>query len=452
MAIKRFSKSFKQRDDILGQVTPNPFKQDNTDAPFGDWKPAAWLPVQFEKTEAMQGTDAFVISKGKVVALDSQGRVVPAGMRLKLKSGAGALVYTAVDAAYGVIDLVTGVEVAGPVSYTSVQAANGILERGLVSRGDVIATGGSAIPASTQNHADIVIDLFIQGPVGIAAYDMYVWSGLPEDGDQKFLNYSKQHAVQFVTERQLQLPVLSAGATAANAFVVATLNTAGSATAAVGDVVAPREYWSAAQVSQLTRYSLMGVTASSPVVALGLDPAGSAAHFRVAADTDRTPFECATAGVLVRKRLSPADISQAGDWYLDADAGVLFLSSATWAAGVTAVATWNFSYNYYLVSPAVAHKHVHFDGPVRPGMRVTYDAQSNFVGATSSTAEADIVGRALQVFVHPTGLLQHVKTGFTGSTSATSQMPGSATKGFPDNITLSDEIVADQMVTVNVRL
>jgi hypothetical protein len=196
----------------------------------------------------------------------------------------------------------------------------------------------------------------------------------------------------------------------------------------------------------------MGVTASSPVVALGLDPAGSAAHFRVAADTDRTPFECATAGVLVRKRLSPADITQAGDWYLDADTGVLFLSSATWAAGVTAVATWNFSYNYYLVSPAAAHKHVHFDGPVRPGMRVTYDAQSNFVGATSSTAEGDIVGRALQVFVHPVGLLQHVKTGFTGSTSATSQMPGSATKGFPDNITLSDEIVADQMVTVNVRL
>lgn len=451
MTVKRFSTNFRERSDVIDQITPKNVVQRDISAPAGNWKPATWLPVQFTKTNTSVGTNGFVISSGKVVALDSQSKIVPAGQRLLLKVGAGALVYTSVDAEWGVVDLVTGSAVTGATSYTSIEVANALLERGLVLEQDALDAGAN-VPATLQAHADEVIDLFISAPVGIAAYDMYVYSGLAEDGDQVYTNLSYQHAVQFLTEAQMQMPHLSAGAQAADAFIVATLDTAGTETAASGEQVAPGEFWDATNVAALTRYAALGVTAASPVVALGLDPAGSGDQFRVARETDRTPLVVDTAGVLTRKRTSPSSISLEGDYYLDADLGVLFVHSDTWATGVAATATWTFGYSYYDTVAASEHRHIHFDGPARPGVRVTFDSQSNFVMDDGTADEQDVLGRVLRVDVQPNGLLGSVKTGFTGSATATFQMPGSATKGFTDLITMSGEVVADQVVILNVRI
>lgn len=446
MAVERFQANFRTRNDIPGDnITPQTDVQKDIRAPAGEWKPAPWLPVQFIRNDHTAGDDAFVISKGKVVAMDTQSNLVPAGLRLSMVGAGGGLTYTALDVEWMVEDLVTGEPVAAPVTYTSIQVAQGIMERGLVT----VQDSGATLPVGTQGEADDVIEVFISPPVGYAEYDFYVWHLLSDGVTQKFTNYMKQHLVQFWTEGQLKMPHLVATEVDDDDFAVATLNTAGSATAAAGEFVDAGEYWNATNLAQLTRYSLMGVTASSPVVALGL---GGAAKVVVAEITDRTPFTVDTAGVLVRKRPSPDLVTKEGDYFLDAEAGVLILHSDTWATGVAATATWTFTYSHYDEAPATAHKQLHFDGPALPGRRVTFDAQSNFVMETvGTTAEQDIVGTVLRVEKWPRGYLEYVKTGFPGATSATAQMPGSATKGFPDQITLSGETVADQLVIINFR-
>lgn len=455
MALNRNATNFRRRDEALGYVTPKVILNENVVQPVGPsksgWLPAPWLPIQFSKSTDVGGTDYFVISSGKVVALTTEGHLVPAGILTLLQAGASALSYTATDVAQGVIDLTTGLAVTAAVTYSTVQVAQALLERGLITSQDYIAAGGTN-PPTTNTHGNFAIQTFISPPVGFAPYDFYKWSGKAEDADMFFTNYSKQSNVGFMTEAVLELPHLVA-ASGTDSFAVDTLNTAGTATAATGDQVRPTEYWNATNLAALTRYSLMGITASSEVVALGIDAAGSGTQFRLARNTDRTPFTCDTAGVLVRERTSPALITREGDWYLDAELGVLFLHSDTWATGVAAIATWVFSYSYYDGSGADGHKMVHFDGAARPGLRVTFDSQSNYeLAVEGTTAERNIVGRVLAVNVQAQGLLKHVKTGFPGASSAMGKLPGSATKGFPDKITLSPEVVADQLVTILVRV
>ena len=58
----------------------------------------------------------------------------------------------------------------------------------------------------------------------------------------------------------------------------------------------------------------------------------------------------------------------------------------------------------------------------------------------------------MEIITEPRGLLDRVETAFKGSSfSASAKMPGTATKGFSDMITLSNEVVADQLVTINFR-
>lgn len=455
MSHKRFDAKFRLREDLFDPITPQLTVNEDIRAPAavgGQWKPAAWLPIQFTKTNANTGTDAFVISSGKVVAMDTEGRIVPAGMRTLLKAGAGALTYTSTDVDWGVVDLTTGSRVTAAVSYSTLDVGKALLERGLVLEQDVLDAGGT-VPPTTNTQAETVIDQFISRAIGVMAYDVHVWSGLPEDGDQFFVNYSKQHAVQFLTEIEMKVPHLVPGSQASDTFDPATLDASGSTAYVAGDFISPGQYWDAANFSKLARYS--SLSATTPAVALGLDPAGTGVQYRVARNTDRTPFTTPTSGVLVRERSSPGALTKEGDWYLDADVGVLFLHTDTWATLVAAAATIDFSYSYYTVAAATAHRYMHFDGPAKPGDFVTFDEQSNFVAASEAAVDTgvDIVGRVHRIVVEPRGLLDKVKTAWSLSgVSATSQMPGSASKGFSDLITFTDEKVADQVVIVTVRV
>lgn len=455
MPINRLSTNYNLREDIFDSITPYNTVQEEIRAPAGEWKPAAWLPVQYTSTNVGAGTDAYVISSGKAVAFDTEGKIVPAGLRTQLggngETGVFAgtvLTYTSTDVDWEVIDLTTGAKLTAATSYTGEELADALIERGLVREADATAAGAT-VPVAADADVNIVIDLFISRPVGVAAYDFHVWSGRPEDGDQVFTNYSKQHLVMFLTEIQMKVPHRVAGSTTTDGFDAATLDGGGSTAYAAGSAIAAGEYWSATNFSQLARYS--ATDATTPAVGLGL------AQANVAKNTDRTPVTCDRTGVLVRERRAVEDLAQEGDWYLDHEVGVLFLHTDTWATLVAlGAATTNFGYSYYTdTGVASAHKHIHFDGPTRPGDFVAVDEESNFTVASAAQISSgdQVIGRVLEIVAEPRPLLNEVKTAWQLSgMSAASQMPGSATSGYTDLITLSDETVADQIVVVNVRV
>jgi hypothetical protein len=455
MAIKRLNTRFRQREDILDNITPKVIVQEQIRAPAGHWKPASWLPVQFTKSNINQGVDAFVVSSGKVVAFDTAGFLAPAGMRTKLGGNGSVgvfagtvLTYTQTDVDWGVVDLTTGGRVAAAVTYSGEELADAIIERGLVREVDAVAEGAT-VPVAADADVNIVIDLFLSRPVGIAAYDFHVWSGQPEDGDQWFTNFSKQAGVQFLTEVQMRLPQRVAGEEAADNFDIAALDLAGTTVFAAGSMIDAGEYWDATNIALLARYAGI-VDAADEVVALGLD------HAPVARETDRTPLDSDVAGILVRPRSGPDRIAKEGDYFLDADVGVLFLHLDTWTTHVGLASTPDLSYSFYTdTGVASAHRYVHVDGPVRPGDWLAVDEESNMTKASAAQIAAgeELMGRVLAVEVEPRALLKEVKTAWDlAGVSAASQMPGSATKGFTDLITLSQETVADQIVIANIRV
>lgn len=452
MAQNRYSAQFRLREDILDSITPENMVQDDVQRPSGPWRVAAWLPVQFSKSNTAAGTDKFVISAYKPVAFSTEGFIVPAGLRTALggNSSTGVfagdvLTYTSDDVGE-VLDLTTGELVTAAVAYSGEDVCDALIARGLVLEVDAVAAGAT-VPVAADGDVNKVIDLFVSEPVGFVLQDVYVWSGRPEDGDQTFLNYSMQDRIMFYTAGQLRVPQRVAGNTTSDSFTVSTLDGSGSTAYAAGSAIAAGEYWSATNFVQLTRYSALESTV--PVVALGL------AHAPVAKITARTPFTCNRTGVLTRERSSVSAISIEGDFYLDAAVGVLFLHEDTWATLVAlgAVST-TFSYDYYTdTGLADGQRFPHFDGPCRPGDFVTIDAQSNFVKASAAVVSSGLsLGRVLQIRTEPHTGMDLVKSAWTQSGfSKTSKMPGSATAGFSDLITLTDETVADKVVIINFK-
>ena len=64
--------------DHVGNITPN-FEYSEAQRPHGEFRPADWLPVgRYDKLME----EYFVVSAGKIVALDGEGRVVPAGLKV----------------------------------------------------------------------------------------------------------------------------------------------------------------------------------------------------------------------------------------------------------------------------------------------------------------------------------------------------------------------------------
>ena len=72
---------------------------------------------------------------------------------------------------------------------------------------------------------------------------------------------------------------------------------------------------------------------------------------------------------------------------------------------------------------------------------------------TRNFEETLVVGRVLELIKEPRGLLERVRTGFQGDEfEADAKMPGSATGGFSDLITLSEETVADEIAVINIKV
>lgn len=458
MTIRRFSGTWKTRDDVMDNITPNNVVQPNVSVPAGEWKPAAWLPIVWTG-EASK--DSFVISSGKVVAFDAQGRIVPAGWAKKWAAlsavGDAAITYTSADASAGVIDLSTGETCsAGAVSLADL--AEGLLARGLVEEADV---GGGFVITDTFQATELqdckaVVANFIGAPVGICAYDVYVWAG-DSAGELNYLNYQKQHLIQFFTDMQMQVPHAALEVTTTGSLEegtvqdwTATAGTDGAEFPSAEQAGGNELLVSAAQLANLARYD---VDAADEICAFALVDVP-------AANTERTPIESSST-LLVRERSSIAKISQAGDWYLDADARLLFVYSADSGATSPAGTGETVDYYHYDNAESSADRQICAVGALRAGDYVTFDQYSNFVklDVDASTLPSEICGRVLAVIAQPKGLLDRVRTAWDGSSfSAADKMPGTATAGYTDLITLSPENVAgtsgvaDQVVYINVKM
>ena len=456
MAISRFQSQFKTRTDIIDNITPNNVVQMNASVPAGEWKPANWLPIVWQNDASK---DYFTISSGKVVSFDASGRIVPSGLLRQAEAtafNAVFLTYTSEDVKARVVDITTGTFVAAAVTYTLKQFCDAVLANGWLPSETVAGTDASCLALMRK---------FISAPVGVAAYDVYVWAG-DDPANLHYTNYQKQHLIQFFSDVQMRvahvcdaadtdLTVLAAGAGAGN----------GTSEAGIDDTV---------PADSLVRYKHL-INADDVLVwplLMG----------KLASNTSRTPVTFT--GWVGRERSSIELLSKDGDWYLDADAGNMLFFKASAAADdapvgsdAAAMAAGDIIHVYdYSAGASDDDKMMHLVGDARPGDFVTFDKHSNFkvrtldnditAGAAETAIEATLallhreeeytVGRVYELIKEPRGLLDRVRTGWNGSEfGADAKMPGSATKGFSDLITLSpmaDDRIADEIAIINVKI
>lgn len=455
MAISRFQSSFKVRKDLMDSMTPNNVVQREVSTPAGEWKPAAWLPVVWQNEKSK---DYFTISSGKVVSLDSYGRIVPSGLLRKcldisdandINANEAIITYDANDVAARVIDITTGKFVTGSKS---------VFLRGFIHAAIDSGWINAAKPAANNNAAELLAlqglaKQFISAPVGVAAYDVYCWAG-DDPANLHFTNYQKQHLIQFFTDIQMRVPHVCEAAGTVDI---------------IPDVANAALRLNATDLTAMPRYA--GLDMSNVV--------GYRIAEKFASHTSRTPVSLVTgAGAWSgRLRSEIALLGKAGDYFLDGDAGITLFyeeggnQTPVDAAGQGLTDGTACGYN----SSSQQARMIHLVGAAKPGDFVTFDAQSNFVvrslpttvaadgdddGAEASAAllafadELELtVGRVLELIKEPRGLLERVRTGFKGDEfEADAKMPGSATGGFSDLITLSDEIVADEIAVINIKV
>lgn len=473
MTVKRFSGSFKSRTDILDNITPNNVVQPNVSVPAGEWKPCNWLPVIWQG-EASQ--DNFVISSGKVVCMTRTGRLCSARYRWLGENGAAAdvaLTYTALDVEQGTINITTGAPVTtGDVAggaVTMAEFAEAIVSRGLVLEAEVV--GGGVFDPATDAHARAAMLAFVSAPVGVAAYDVYAWAG-DAPGELNFVNYQKQHLIQFFTDVQLQVPVhvqhedLAGGVGGAEEQLTAAkgdqADWSGGGALAVDGTTFPDASKAPAPLL-LTSDQLAGLARYSAAISAGDNLVGiQLTAYPVASNTSRTPVEDG-GDALVRQKSKVSKVSKAGDFFLDGEVGIIIAfddqagggGTAPHAAAVFGSDITFYAYGNESDGAAAGERYIHFAGRPRAGCHVTYDLQGNFtsIEVDASTDMDRVIGRCLGVVQQPKGLLDRTRTAFAGSSfDKTAQMPGTATEGFSDLITLTDEVAADLVALINVKV
>jgi len=466
MAIKRFSGSFKTRDDVFDNITPNNMVQPKVSHPAGEWKPAAWLPVEWQGSASK---DYFVISSGKVVAFDASGRIVPAGLAKKATTAAATVItYSSLDVSAKTEDIRTGEPLLAnaTMAVTAEDFLKAFIERGWISEADVVPAsgGGDAFSGTTGNKntdAAAYMALAIGAPIGVAAYDVYSWAG-DAPASMKYTNYQKQHLIQFITEAQMKMPQLAATsafqATIANtAWVVATHGNFPS--------LANTELTlTAANLRTLERYDresdeVLYVPAAASVEGIFLGTqncvpeinALTAANVATTLVVSGTQIEAA----VVNRKNRIQDIGALGDYFFDAEVGILIVHT-----GFVIASAVGDLVDFYVYNSATSqgHQHIYCVGDVQPGDYLTFDSESNFtkLSLSASTLQSEICGRVLEIQSFPKSLMERVTTAWQGSSfDASMRMPGSATEGLPDNLTLAgqnSEIVGNRMVIANIRI
>lgn len=191
--------------DHVGNIIPD-IELSEGDRPAVEFKPAAWLPVQFFDKYFENWN---VIMPGKILALDNDGRVCPAQYGL----ASATITYAQNDVDAGVIDVRTGVTLlvanVGTFNVSAVSAFNGV-------------TG---------------VAMAVSKPIGVSPYAVLQWAG--GDGfnptQLRQHNYNMQHQITVLCDYVIQLPLVpTAQTTTSLSFGVPSANL--STSSAVGNL------------------------------------------------------------------------------------------------------------------------------------------------------------------------------------------------------------------------
>ena len=404
-----------RRWDHVGNLVPN-FEHSEGARPHIHGAPAPWLPVgYYDKHFEVYMT----IMAGKLIALTRDEWVVPAGLRLGFAGAGTVLEYTAADVTEQVIDLGTGSAVTAAKTYTAAALTTALRARGLVGAAETAAN-------------------YVSRPIGVAAQCMYSWAFAVTSEDlsrsnfaidAKFHNFYMQSKVAVLCDYALRLPHVPREAAAEAIGAVQ----AGPAVFGSGNLYA------SATVAALTRYS--GLT-NTNYLAYFTD------NYPIATSTEQTPMAASSTTLLGRLRSSPEALTQAGDYFVDKEVGVLFfyvLGGAVAPAHVSGT----LDYYHYALAPLSANMsdYVSAVGDIAPGAFLETDADSNFAAVTVNTTFRDIMGQALTSVRHPKDYLDRVNTAYEGF-GVLDQMPGTASRGLPDNITYAG--ASDKEIVVNL--
>ncbi len=217
--------------DHVGNLTPN-IEISEGIRPAEELIPASYLPlVRFDKYLE----DYFVISAGKVVALDSNGDVVPAGLKLQAEAYQAAwdaegdllganrtAARLAVDAlgtasTYAAIDLAQpningpGVNHAGGnAAATGDYVVEGFFKVQTVANGIVyVADMVTADENDADQDLETPYEITVSWPLGIAPYNYFRWAGGVHGGNpsgMNFHNYNMQHQLAVLCDYYIELP------------------------------------------------------------------------------------------------------------------------------------------------------------------------------------------------------------------------------------------------------
>lgn len=188
--------------DDRGHITPN-FEYSEGIRPAGSFMPAPYLPsVRFNK----YFEEYFVLSGGKVVAFDSNGFIVPAGLR---KDAATWLNTFTTNGGVDVDADVAAADAAAVIKYAAEDVA-----RGIKNAAGVTVTEGEPVVKSfftVVSQGNATQDITISNPAGISSYNYWAHPG--GDGtnpaDYNTYNFNLQSKVAFVADYVIQVPIVA---------------------------------------------------------------------------------------------------------------------------------------------------------------------------------------------------------------------------------------------------
>lgn len=382
--------------DHVGNIIPD-VEHSEGERPAIEFKPAAWLPVQFLDKYY---EDWNVIMPGKLVALDNDGRVCPAQYGV----ASATITYTANDVEAGVIDVRTGVTLLiGAIGTFNVSAVTAFMGR----TGEAMA---------------------VSKPIGVNPAAVLRWAGGDGFNPAQYLqhNYNRQHQIAVLCDYVIQVPLVP--------------------------VVASNE---AMETTNVTWFGAPVANVSTTTTALANLPIATNTSRTPISFTGGTGGAGPASTLFVNQVDTKAQVTSAGDWHIDYRTGIVAVFSATAPADV------NITYYHYAANATTVSKFACASGNLKPGDFVKSDLNSNFVKAAGGDTFQDVVGQVLaRDGAFPKDAMDRVRTAFApalgtsgagalpGSLGQLDQMPGSANGGMPANIHYAG--AADTLVYINL--
>ncbi len=390
-SIGQYSASHKTWDHV-GNIIPD-VEHSEGERPAIQFKPAAWLPVQFKDKYY---EDWNVIMPGKIVALDNDGRVVPG----QYATSSVNIVYTADDVVAGVVDVRTGVTLL------------------------IGAIGSFAVSAVTAFMGRTGVAMAVSKPIGIAPYAVLRWAGGDGFNPAQLIehNYIRQHQIAVLCDYVIQVPLVPAKVTTE---AMATTGTT----------------WFSAPASNIS-------TTTTAVAKLPI------AANTVRTPISFTGTNAST--LFVNQKDTAAAVVASGDWFINYATGIVTVYSTGTPANNITITYYEYADNATTVSKfasavgnllpgdfVVCDANSNFK---KAGGADTFQDILGQVLERDNAHPKDALERVRTAF---TPAINTLATGaLPGTAGQLDQMPGSATGGMPAEIAYAG--AADTIVRINL--